>query len=264
MNILLSPAAHPVIGHRGNRAHAPENTLESMRQATALGVDAVEFDLRVSRDGVLVLMHDPTLDRTTDATGPVSARTVTELRAVDAGAKFTADGGQTFPYRGRGIHVPTFDEAVDLLREIPMIIELKIAATTELIRAAVKRHNIAHRVVVAGFDSSVVHPLRGAGFPLGATTSDSVGLLPAAFLHRPAEVREFHTVNIPPTWNGFPVPFRLLSRSLKPVGVPIHVWTINTAKEAERLWDAGVCGIISDDPATIIQARDARFGTSRI
>lgn len=259
MNILLDPNAHPVIGHRGNRAHAPENTLESLMQALALGVDAVEFDLRVSRDGVLVVMHDPTLERTTNSTGLVSARTVAELRSIDAGAKFTADDGRSFPYRGRGIGVPTFDDVVETVREVPMIIELKIPETTELIRAAVKRHNIAHRVVVAGFDSKTVHPLRGEDFPLGATTEDSIRLLPAAFMRRPAATKQFHTVNIPPTWNGLPVPFRLLTRSLKSQRIPIHVWTINTAREAERLWDAGVCGIISDDPATIIKARNARF-----
>lgn len=260
MNILLDPTAHPVIGHRGNRAHAPENTLESLAQALELGVDAVEFDLRVSRDGQLVVMHDPTLERTTSATGPISSKTVAELRTIDAGAKFTPDGGNTFPYRGLGIYVPTFDEVVELVRDVPMIIELKIPETTELIREAVRRHNIADRVIVAGFNSKAVHPLRGAGFPLGATTDDSLRLLPNAFLMRKAPAKQFHTVNIPPTWNGLPVPFRLLSRSLKPVGVPIHVWTINTARQAERLWNAGVCGIISDDPATIIAARDKRFG----
>lgn len=260
MNILLDPGAHPVIGHRGNRAHAPENTLESLRQALALGVDAVEFDLRVSRDGALVVMHDPTLDRTTDASGPVSALTVAELREVDAGAKFTKDGGRTFPYRGQKIGVPTFDEAVETVRDVPMIIELKIPETTELIRAAVKRHNIAHRVIVAGFDSKAVHPLRGADFPLGATTSDSLRLLPDAFLRRSAPPKQFHTVNIPPTWKGLPVPFTLLTNSLKAQRIPVHVWTINSAAEAERLWDNGVSGIISDDPALILAARNERFG----
>ena len=260
MNILLDPGAHPVIGHRGNRAHAPENTIVSLQQALALDVDAVEFDLRVSRDGALVVMHDPTLDRTTNASGAVSALTVAELRAVDAGANFTNDGGRTYPYRGLGIGVPAFDEVVETLRDIPMIIELKIPETTELIRAAVKRHNLAHRVVVAGFDSRTVHPLRGADFPLGATTEDSIRLLPDAFLRRSAPPKQFQTVNIPPTWKGLPLPFRLLSRSLKSQGIPIHVWTINTAAEAERLWEAGVSGIISDDPAIIKRARDANFG----
>ena len=83
--ILLDPDARPVIGHRGNRAHAPENTLESFREAVTLGVDAVEFDLRVSRDDALVVMHDQTLDRTTDGSGSVAMRTVAELRSLDAG-----------------------------------------------------------------------------------------------------------------------------------------------------------------------------------
>ena len=84
-------------------------------------------------------------------------------------------------------------------------------------------------------------------------------LLPNAILRRPAKPQQFQTVNIPPSWNGIPVPFRLLTKSLSAQRMPVHVWTINTAAEAERLWDAGVCGIISDDPAVIIAARDARF-----
>jgi glycerophosphoryl diester phosphodiesterase len=76
--ILLDPQAKLVIGHRGNRAHAPENTLVSLLEAVALGVDAVEFDLRVSVDGVLVVIHDATLDRTTSDSGPVAARTAAE------------------------------------------------------------------------------------------------------------------------------------------------------------------------------------------
>lgn len=260
MNILLDVNAHPVIGHRGNRAHAPENTLESLQQALALGVDAVEFDLRVSRDGTLVVMHDSSLERTTESTGPVSGLTVAELREVDAGAQFSNDRGRTFPYRGRGIHVPTFDEVVETVRDVPMIIELKTPQATALIRLAIQRHNIARRVIVAGFDAQAIHPLRGADFALGATSSDAMRLLPPAFLRRPAKPQQFHTVNIPPRWNGLPVPFRLLTRSLQAQCIPVHVWTINEAAQAERLWDAGVCGIISDDPAVIIAARNARFG----
>jgi glycerophosphoryl diester phosphodiesterase len=95
--ILLDPLARPVIGHRGNRAHAPENTLASFHEAVALGVDAIEFDLRVSRDGVLMVFHDATLERTTDATGPLADRTAAELGRVDAGANFTPDGGPQLP-----------------------------------------------------------------------------------------------------------------------------------------------------------------------
>lgn len=263
MNILLDPRAHPVVAHRGNRAFAPENTIESFQQALSLGADAVEFDVHATRDGVLIVLHDATLERTTNAAGAVNRSTAEELRRVDAGARFSTDGGRTYPYRGRGIGVPTFDEVVETIRDIPMIIELKSAATTALVRSAIARHNIAKRVVVAGFDSRAVYPLQGAGFALGATTRDALRLLPSALLGRAAGVPRFQTVNIPPTWHGVPVPFRLLTRSLGPVGVPVHVWTVNTVAEANRLWDAGVCGIISDDPGTLIGARDRRFGGSR-
>ena len=78
--ILLDPLARPVIGDRGNRAHAPENTLASFQEAVALGVDALEFDLRVSRDGVLMVFHDATLERTTDAARPLADCTAGPLK----------------------------------------------------------------------------------------------------------------------------------------------------------------------------------------
>src|SRR5262245_19840849 len=108
--ILIDPAARPVIAHRGDSAHFPENTIPSFDRAVELGADAIEFDLRVSRDGEVVIIHDPTVDRTTNGTGPVSSLTLAELRALDAGARFTTDGGKSIPFRGRGLTIPTFDE----------------------------------------------------------------------------------------------------------------------------------------------------------
>jgi glycerophosphoryl diester phosphodiesterase len=255
MNILLDVSARSVIAHRGNRAHAPENTIEAMREAVALGADALEFDLRVTRDGVLVLLHDALVDRTTNGAGAVERLTLAEVKSLDAGFCFSTDHDRTFPWRGRGVTVPTFDELAETVRELPLIIELKTPAATELTRNAIARHGMAHRVVVAGFESRAIHPLRGAGFALGATSRDAMALLPRAFMRRRAAPLQFQTVNIPPTWNGLPVPFRLLSRSLRASGIPIHVWTVNEAQEARRLWRAGVSGIISDDPAVIIEAR---------
>ena len=254
--ILLDPRARPVIGHRGNRAHAPENTLASLLEAVALGVDAVEFDLRVSRDGELVVMHDATLDRTTDGTGPVALRTLAELQALDAGARFTADGGRTFPWRRRGARVAGFDEVIESLpRELPCIVELKTAAATEPLRAAVRRHGIAHRIIVAGFDPAATRPLRGAGFALGACTPDVARLLWPALLRRPIARQPFQALCIPPRWNGVPVPIAALARALRDSGTVIHVWTINDAAAALRLWRDGVQGILSDDPASILAAR---------
>ena len=256
--ILLDPRARPVIGHRGNRAHAPENTLESLGEAVALGADAVEFDLRVSRDGTLVVMHDETLDRTTDGSGPVALRTVAELKRLDAGAGFTPDGGRTHPWRGRGVRVPTFDETIESLpRELPCIVELKTLAATELVRAAVRRHGIAQRVIVAGFDPSATRPLRGAGFALGACTPDVARLVLPALLGRRIAPPHFQALCIPARWNGIAVPIAALARALRGSGTVIHVWTINDPNVALRLWREGVQGILSDDPRSILAARQS-------
>lgn len=254
--ILLDPSARPVIGHRGNRAHAPENTLESLQQAVALGVDAVEFDLRVSRDGDLVVMHDATLDRTTDGIGPVASKTVAELRRLDAGARFTLDGGRTFPWRGRGVRIATFDDTIESLpRDLPCIVELKTPAATEPLRAAVRRHGIAGRIIVAGFDPAATRPLRGAGFALGACTADVARLALPALLRRRIAGLPFQALCIPPRWRGVPVPIAALARALRDSGTVIHVWTINDGAHAVRLWSVGVHGILSDDPASILEAR---------
>ena len=256
--ILLDPRARPVIGHRGNRAHAPENTLESLREAVALGVDAVEFDLRVSRDGRLVVIHDETLDRTTNGSGPIALRTVTELKGLDAGAGYTPDEGRTFPWRGRGVRVPTFDEIIESLpRELPCIIELKTPAAAELLRVAVRRHGIADRIIVAAFDPAATRPLRGAGFALGACTPDVARLLLPALLRRRVAPQLFQALCIPPRWHGIPVPIAALARALRDSGTVIHVWTVNDPAYALRLWREGVQGILSDDPRTILAARES-------
>jgi glycerophosphoryl diester phosphodiesterase len=254
--ILLDPAARPVIAHRGNRAHAPENTVAAMLEAVALGADAVEFDLRVSSDGVLVVAHDETLERTTDGNGAVRLHTAAQLRALDAGANFSNDGGRTFPWRGRSVGMPSFDELIESLpRTLPCIIELKTPDATEPLRAAIRRHAIADRIIVAGFEREATRPLHGAGFTLGACTADVVVLTARALLGLRAGTRHYKALCIPPRWHGVPVPLAALARALSGSGTVIHVWTINDIAQAQQLWQLGVQGILSDDPGPMLAAR---------
>lgn len=253
--ILLDPNARPVIGHRGNRAHAPENTLPSLLEAVALGVDALEFDVRITRDGVLVLMHDSTLDRTTDASGAVSAYTFSELEHVDAGARFTPNG-RDYPWRGRGAGVPRFDEVIEALpRDLPMIVEVKTPTATPALMQAIARHNLAERVIVAGFEPASTMPLRHGAVALGASTPDVARLLAPALLRRRVARPWYRALCIPPMYHGIPVPIGSLSRTTREHGVVTHVWTVNEPDRAQRLWRQGVQGIISDDPARIVAAR---------
>lgn len=254
--ILLDPLARPVIGHRGNRAFAPENTLVSLLEAVALGADAMEFDLRLSRDGALVVFHDPTLERTTDGRGPIEQHTLAELKRLDAGAQFTRDNGRSFPWRGRGVSVSSFDDVMEALpRNLPCIIELKTPSATEPLRQAIRRHALAPRIIVAGFDPQATRPLRGAGLALGASSPDVLGLLPAALLRQRRAPREVQALCIPQRWHGLPVPIRALARTLRGSGTVVHVWTVNDTAQAQQLWAAGVQGIISDDPALMLRTR---------
>jgi glycerophosphoryl diester phosphodiesterase len=256
--ILLDPNALPVIGHRGNRAYAPEETLPSLLEAVALGVDAIEFDVHTSLDGHVVLMHDPTLDRTTERSGLVSELPLRELESIDAGYRFTRDGGKTFPWRGRGAHIVSLDNVIDALpRDLPLIIEVKTARATEPLRAAIAKHNLASRVIVAGFDATIVAPLKGTGVALGASTRDVISCLPRTLLGLPV-TPAFQALCIPPHHNGIPVPIAALVKSLRHAQTPTHIWTINNPDHATRLWRMGVNGIISDDPAAILAVRPHR------
>lgn len=253
--ILLDPLARPVIGHRGNRAHAPENTLPSLLEAVSLGADAVEFDVHVTRDGVLVVLHDATLDRTTDDRGSVAARTFAELRDVDAGARFTPDG-RTFPWRGRGVRVPAFDEVIEALpRTLPLIIELKTPAAAPALAEAIRRHALESRVIVAGFDPESTRAFRGGAFALGASTPDVARLVLPSLLRRRVAAPWYQSLCIPPVHNGIPVPIASMVRATRPYGVTTHVWTVNDPAQAIRLWRRGVQGIISDDPGRMLEAR---------
>jgi len=255
MHPLLDMKAHPVVGHRGNAAHAPENTIESFRQAVDLGVDALELDVHLTGDGKVVVIHDPTLDRTTDRSGRVDQLTLAELQRADAGARFTADRGNTWPYRGRGITVPSLDEVLSTFPTTPLLIEIKASAASRATREAIERQGAVDRCIVASFHEGAKDAFRGSGIPQGASRRDTAGLLWRAALRVPVARVDFRVMCIPPTHRGVPLPIGGYARILAPLGVPVHVWTIDDLLVAERLRQRGVRGIISNDPGALLRGR---------
>ena len=243
-----------MVAHRGDSAHAPENTMPAFERAVRLGADALEFDVRLSADGVAVVHHDPTLDRTTSGAGPVAARTLADVRGLDAAAHFTPDGGRTFPFRGRGVRVPTLDEVLGAWPEVPVLIEIKVAEASAEVRRVLDRHAAAGRAVVASFLDAAVAPFRGSPYATGAARGDVARLLAASLAGvrvRPA----YRLASVPPSYNGLPLPLGRFARALRPAGVPVHVWTVDRPDEARALWAAGVVGMVSNDPAAILAAR---------
>ncbi|WP_262062815.1 glycerophosphodiester phosphodiesterase [Streptomyces sp. STR69] len=128
------------IGHRGVMGLEPENTLRSFVAAEQAGLDVIELDLHLSRDGALVVMHDADVDRTTDGTGPIAERTLDELRTLDA---------------GRGEHVPTFDEVLDAVRS-PLQAEIKDLAAARALAEVMHRRDLVGRVEVSSFHDEAI------------------------------------------------------------------------------------------------------------
>jgi len=253
--ILIDPAARPVIAHRGDSAHFPENTIPSFDRAVQLGADAIEFDLRVSRDGEIVIIHDPTVDRTTDGSGAVHSLTLAELKRLDAGARFSPDGGKTFPFRDTGLKIPTLDEMLARYTSLPLLIEVKIPEAARLAPAVLDRHDANRRVVLDSTDADALKPFRRLPLITGASLRDIVSILPQAIIGLPLGQVPYRAFCLPLRYNGVPVPVRHLARSGHRAGFPTHVWTVNDPQVAERLWRDGINGIISDDPATMLELR---------
>jgi glycerophosphoryl diester phosphodiesterase len=255
--ILLDPAARPVVAHRGDSAHAPENTMPAFERAVRLGADGLEFDVRLTADGVPVVHHDAALDRTTGGAGLVAARTLAGVRALDAGAHFSPDGGRSFPFRGIGVVVPTLDEVLGAWPAMPVLIEIKEPVASAVVRATLDRHAAAGRAVVASFVDAAVAPFRNSPYATGAARADVARLLAATL----AGVRvrpSYQIASVPRSYNGLPLPVGRFARALRPCGVPVHVWTVDGRAEALALWAAGVSGMVSNDPAALLAARAER------
>ncbi|MFN8573471.1 MAG: glycerophosphodiester phosphodiesterase [Gemmatimonadaceae bacterium] len=256
MNPLLTvlPPRRLVIGHRGNSRHAPENTMESFRQAVSLGIDALEFDVHLTRDGQAVVMHDPTLDRTTSGTGRVADLTLDAIRRVDAGARFSTDEGRTFPYAGQGIVAPTLEEVLTEFPSLPLIIEIKTPTVSSEVLRVIRAHGAESRCVPSSFVDHALDVFQGTGIPIGASPQHMRDLFWPGLLRRRVATVPFQLVSMPTVHKGLPLPVGGFAHILAPLGVPVHVWTIDDPQEAQRLWAKGVRGILTNDPGAMIRA----------
>lgn len=251
MNPLLDPEARLVIAHRGNRVAAPENTILALEQAIALGADAVEFDVRASRDGVPVLMHDATVDRTTSGTGRVDAQEASALRTLDAGR---ARPGQS------GARVPTLEEVMERLPAAFMVIEIKDVRSLEPTTRLVRRFGASGRVVLGSAEHDVMSRLYETRLATCASMLDALRLVPYALAGSAPPPPRFQVLSLTPIHGGIPIPVVRLARAARRIGIPTQAWTVNAPDVARRYWNGGVAGIISDDPAGMLRERAQSFG----
>jgi glycerophosphoryl diester phosphodiesterase len=255
VNPLLDLSARPVIAHRGASAYAPENTLEAFELAVKQGADALELDIRLTRDGAPAVIHDATLDRTTDLSGPVRARTLAELRQADAGHRFTTDRGRTTPYRGAGIRVPTLAEVLWTFPAVPVMVEVKEPEVQEVVRRVLLEERACDRCVVASEHVGALEMFREEPFACGASGEEISELYWAVMLRRRLPPSRHRLLSVPLRYRGLPVPTRRFVAAARRLGCPVHVWTVNDAATARRLWARGVAGIVTNVPDLIGAAR---------
>ena len=261
--LLLDRTARPIIAHRGDRAHAPENTLIAFERALAAGADALECDVHLTADGQVVVCHDPTVDRTTNGTGEIARMPVAAIRALNAGARWSPHenperangglrGGPT-PFAFAGHRVPLLTEVLDAFPGTPIIIELKSVAVAAPATEIVCARRAFGSILIASFMEAALPAPRASGLATGASRDGLKRLFPAALLRRRAGAPvEFNAIAMPPSQHGIPMP---IGGYVRAVDVPVHVWTVNDPDAARRFWRRGVCGIITDDPGAIVGAR---------
>jgi glycerophosphoryl diester phosphodiesterase len=217
-----------------------------------MGADMLELDVHASRDGVIVVFHDPTLERTTNGTGPLRELSLYELQQLDAGHAFTRDG-RDHPYRGQGLRIPTLEA---LLKDFPLAycnIEIKqedppiVAQVLEVIHHL----DAEHRVLLAAEHDTImqeIHHLAGdmATSFSAAEVADFIGRVQAGNLDQYQP--KGRALQIPPRFNDIELITKDTVAAAHRCGLEVHVWTINEAEEMRRLLALGVDGIISDLP----------------
>jgi glycerophosphoryl diester phosphodiesterase len=281
--VLSSPLPRPLIyAHRGGAALRPENTLVAFDHGLALGADGLELDVHLSRDGVVVVHHDPTLERTTNARGAIRLKTAAELAGIDAGYHFRArdrhslpaeagshedgvasgfgrkDQPGEFPYRGQGIGVPTLREVLARY-PVPLIIELKTPeaalarATVDELRAA----DAVGRVALGSFYGQGLHAARAyePRIATGAAREETRWALYKSWVHWPIRRPAFREFQVPERSGRTTIVTPRFVRHAHRAGLTVKVWTVDAHEDIARLLSWGVDAIISDRPDVAVAAR---------
>jgi len=237
-----------VVAHRGASKQAPENTMEAFRLGVEAGADAIELDVHLTVDGQLAVIHDDTLDRTTDRTGALVERTMDEIREADAGATFVRPDDSGFPFAGRGLTVPTLPEVLEWLPDdVGLVIEIKARAAADAVVAAVRDHSVrsSGRLVVISFDEHAIERVREldreirTGYLLVPTQPVGAALVWAT--------EHGHTGVFP--WEGDlgidPLPIMAQAQIY---GREVGCYVVNDPERMQHLAACGLWGFVTDVP----------------
>ena len=267
------PAHRPLlIGHRGGAVEAPENTLHAFQHAVSCGAQMIELDLHAAVDGAIVVIHDPTLDRTTDGTGAVAQQRLPDIRTRDAAHWFAPGLGSTraataYPLRGVAtgarpppegvdpdrLRVPTLAEALEALRDVWITMELKSPHLHERVAEHLDAYGRAGDVIVSGFAPARLEPFRryAPHVATSATQPEVTSFWGWAHGGGTQPAIAYEALQVPTTHDGIEVVTPAFVECAHEQGIAVHVWTIDDPGEMHRLLDLGVDGIMTDRPSVL-------------
>lgn len=238
-----------LIAHRGGAGLAPENTLVAFENAVRLwGADMLEMDVQLTRDGEVVVIHDETVDRTTDGTGRVGDLTLAQLQEMDAGYRFRdPDGNPSF--RGTGVEIPRFEDVLLALPDTRMNVETKDGLSAPGLVEIIIRHGAQDRVLVAAEFEKNREEVRGYPGPWGASREDLLQFLRLVYWPW-GEERSLacDVLQIPEKFRGIRLLNRRVLREAHVRNLPIHIWTVDDTEDMRRLVRMGVDGVQTDRP----------------
>lgn len=258
---LLSLDVPVVIAHRGGSKLRPENTMAAFAHAVELGVDAIECDVHLSQDGEVVVIHDDTLERTTDGRGRVSALTARDLAQVDAAASFHGlDGVAAF--RGQGIGVPRLIDVLEQFPSLPFVIEIKgdRPADADPVVQVIRRTNSAARVVVGGFSHDVLTAVRRQApeIATSASSPEARSALRRSWCWLAPRQTGCQLFQLPLVLRGRRILTRRLVACARRAGLPVQVWVVDREAEMQMILDWGVTGLITDRPDIALSVLSGR------
>lgn len=240
-----------IIAHRAGTRYWPENTVYGIEQSIATGIDGVEFDVHLTRDGHMVIIHDETVDRTTDGSGRVDAYTLFELRELDAGYDWQNAAGE-HPYRGRGFKVPIVEEVLDLAPFIKVILDLKdyTPETLTWLCGQIQSRGLQDQVWLARLGFTDLPQVRQTCGPdistnLELSELEAYGPQWTQVVSRPYVLisKNFATPEVLPT----------IMRQASAHDIPIYISGVDAANLAQDLLEQDIAGIMTEEPVVIMQ-----------
>ena len=224
-----------IFAHRGASAHAPENTMAAFVAAYDQRADAIELDVHVAADGTIVVIHDDTVQRTTQGTGAVAQLTYDQLRRLDAGSTF----GASF----RGERIPTLAEVLDFVRSTSMRVNIEVKGANlseERLLQLIRDHDMIERTIVSSFSWNVLRKMQAveSGVQVAPLCTEFHVLTPDEAYARGFQAIHPHLRSLSPMY---------IRRAID-LGVSLRPYTVNRTEDVSALFRLGTHAIITDDP----------------